>query len=96
MIIEERVNKKLNKVIYFVLFLYLCATVAHQTWVGFDALICKATFLIYSILIIIKILKNNKLFINEYIFWFVLFFFYIALSCLWSNDINDATAYLTN
>lgn len=96
MIIEERVNKKLNKVIYFVLFLYLCATVAHQTWVGFDALICKATFLIYSILIIIKILKNNKLFINEYIFWFVLFFFYIALSCLWSNDIKDATAYFTN
>lgn len=89
-------DKILNKITYLVLFLFLCATVAHQTWVGFDALFCKATFMLYLFLIGIKILINKKIIINEYVKWFCIFFLYLACSCFWANNINDATVYFSN
>lgn len=89
-------DKMVNKLTFLILFIYLCATVAHQTWIGFDAIICKMSFALYFLLILINIFKKKKIIINNFIKWFVIFFCYIVISCLWSNNLSDATEYFSN
>lgn len=91
---NENMLLSIEKLMNFCLFLYLCATSAHQSGEGFDALFIRITFVLYVGSVALSFLiSKERLTINYYILWLFVFFAYCYLSYMWARNQSDAMLY---
>ena len=67
---NEKMLLSIDKFMNFCLFLYLCATSAHQSGEGFDAFFIRATFVLYLGSVALSFfVEKKRLMLNNYILW---------------------------
>jgi|GEM_PF-3004961 O-antigen ligase len=92
-----------SNVIFDLLFLlYIFGLLAHKTAVGFDAIFCRVTFVLYIGYFIFWLFYNkekNKIYFQRnmtFFLWYLVFTFFGLLSLLWATSVPKVFSYLNN